>query len=235
MFKNTSAIFVSVCFTILGSAAHALDSDKVFGGFDTSSNLNFGYVGGAVALNNNIRSDGWLVRADASYGQYSYSRPGRNIDGDFTTEDLLLGYQKLLPGDSHFAMYAGGDYQDHSLNKNDTLNPVNGDKFGVKGLVDLRLGLDDKTYTTAAVSYSSAYDTYWSNLRFGYNLGHFAIGPEAVFLGNQVFDQQRFGGFIGDIHPLDNLSITLSGGYSRATGLIDESGGYGDISVGYVF
>lgn len=237
MVNTKHAAFLLSGAVLLSSAAYAEGNGRAHVGFDVSPDAYFIDAGGSVPLDRDTSGNGWGLRANAGYGQYSYSRPGSNIDVDTTRESILLGYRKLFGGPNKGYMVGslGGDYQNHSLNKTDTLNPVRGDKFGVMGQLFMGMRLDDKTFVDASGSYSTAFDTYGSDFRFGYNLAHCSIGPEVSFSGNEAFDQQRIGGFIGDIVIADNVIATGGAGFSRTNRLIDEDGAYGDIMLIFQF
>jgi hypothetical protein len=233
MIRNTCIAFLTGASVIALAASGHCAGSEVFGGFTGSSGLEYGTVGGVTALNRDSGTDGFLARADAGYGQYSYDRranPG--IDADMTDIDLMGGYRKFF-GNGRVALYIGGDYENTSLNKADAQNSATGSKFGIKGAADARFNFDDKTFADLTGSYSTAFNTYWSNVRLGYNLGRFAIGPEAGFLGNDAFGQQRIGGFIGDIHIMNGLTAGVSAGYAR-TDLFSD-GAYGSVSVALTF
>ena len=238
--NNTlTALCAGVCLSLLASAAHAESSD-VFAGYNGWTDYDYGYIGGVTALNHDMKSDGWLVRGTAGYGEYSYSSravAGVN-DVDLTNANLMVGFQKFVPnvngGTAHFALYLGLDYQNDSLSKSDNTNPVRGDEFGVMGYGDIRLPLDVKTFLNEEGSYSGAFDTYRSTTHLGYYMNGFAIGPEVEFLGNQAFDSEHFGLFLSDIHIADTLTAALSGGYEHSARQF-SSGGYGNVSVNYGF
>ncbi len=227
-------IAFSLALSIIAFAASAdCAGSEVFGGYTGAPDLEYGTIGGVAALSKELNADGFLARGDAGYGQYSYDRRGNpGINADMTNVDLMAGYQKFF-GNGRVALYVGGDYENTSLNKTDRSNSATGSEFGIKGAADARLNFDDKTFADMKGSYSTAFNTYWANGRFGYNMGRFAMGPEVGFLGNDAFDQQRIGGFIGDIHILSSLNASVSVGYAH-TDLFSD-GVYGDVSLALAF
>lgn len=258
--NNYMAFYASACVFLLAGAAYSqtaeqgaysqppasyspapanyTQSSEVFAGYNGWTDYDYGYIGGVTALNHDMKSDGWLVRGNVGYGQYSYSSmavSGTNTV-DMTNGNMMMGYQKFLagPNGGRIAVYLGVDYEDDSLSKVDSTNPVRGDEFGLIGRAELRLNLDGKTFLNEEASYSSAFDSYISSTRYGFNFGQFAVGPEVEFLGNQAFDSQHFGLFVGDIRLADTLTASVSGGYEHSARQF-SSGGYGNVSVGYGF
>lgn len=244
MSKN-KLLILGLGLAMLSTAAQAdPQMSQIFTGYAGAPDSNYGYIGDVIALNKDISQDGVLFRTSIGYGEFSYSRPHNaagGVNADMTTADIMLGYQvffhNILNG-GRFTLYGGGDYQDFSLNKVDTLNPVRGTEWGGKALGELRLNLTNQIFTNIVASYSGAFDTYWTNERVGYYLGpkflNASVGPEVVFLGDKAFDQQRVGAFIGDIHVTDTLAFNVSGGYENSSRR-GEDGGYGDISLTFNF
>ena len=74
-------------------------------------------------------------------------------------------------------------------------------------------------------SYSTAFDTYWSRARIGYDCGRLVIGPEGILYGNSDFDAQRIGGFVQFDMPVAGAftRTSLAVGYETT----DDNGTFG--------
>jgi NAD(P)-dependent dehydrogenase (short-subunit alcohol dehydrogenase family) len=97
-----------------------------------------------------------------------------------------------------------------------TANPVPGTAFGSKSLIELYSTPTDKTMVEAEGSYSTAFGEYYEEFKIGYAaLGpEIYIGPEAIFLGGQTYDQYRLGGFVSGI-KIGKVELGFSGGYLK--------------------
>jgi len=78
---------------------------------------------------------------------------------------------------------------------------VPGTAFGSKSLVELYSTPTDKTMVEAEGSYSTAFREYYEQFQVGYAAlwPEVYIGPEAIFLGEENYDEYRFGAFVSGI------------------------------------
>lgn len=191
-------------------------------GADFAKDSFYSYSGAVVSLQRDLSRSGFVFHGFAGYGSYEYgsSVPGGRVDGDVTQLAAMLGYLWVHPG-AAFGLYLGGDYTDHDLTPHDPTNRVRGSEVGFRVGADLRL-IGPSHYFSLEGYYSTAFDTYWSRVRAGVNLGRFIIGPEAGALGNEGFDAQRVGGFImfkldmfGTRNPAE---LTINAGYQFLSG-----------------
>lgn len=221
----------------LSHARHNTTSTAIFFGGDVGPSAETGYAGAVGAFNKDFGQDGFLWRVLGVYGEYDYDAVVGNVDGRFTFADAMLGYQ-ILRGTTRAAGYIGVEYQEHDLSIFDPTNPVQGDEVGFKVAGDVQFGRGQPWQLAFAGSYSTAFDTYWSRVRTGYNFGQVTVGPEALFGGNESSDYRRFGGFL-DIRFSDlPVSLELAGGYhNNSDGGIfgDDDGGYGSVNLGFSF
>jgi Cellulose biosynthesis protein BcsS len=166
------------------------------------------------------------------YGTYDYGT-SPNIDGRFYSVDALVGWS-FVGNTGAVTLAVGPNYQNHKLSAVDLSNPVQGSKWGAKVQGDFWVNPTPLTVATGVASYSTAFDTYYSIFRFGYDFPRKAIyfGPEAGALGNDRTDQQRLGAFISGF-AIGAGKVTVSGGYlhDRHKG----SGGYGSASIDFTF
>ena len=95
-------------------------------------------------------------------------------------------------------------------------NPVPGTAFGSKSLLELYSNPTDKTMVQAELTYSTAFRQYYEQFQIGYAaLGpEIYIGPEAIFLGDENFDQYRLGAFVSGI-KIGKVELGFSGGYLK--------------------
>lgn len=226
---------------IVGSSSIVYaDTVQLYAGATASPDSYYGYLGAVGALNGDIGKDGFLVRASGAYGSYEYSRPGAtDVDGDIYAGDLMLGYQTFFGADTFLSggratLYLGGDYQNHDLTPVDPLNRVNGTEAGFKSQAELALNVTRLVSLGLAGSYSTAYESYWSRAQLGYAYHGVTFGPEAAFMGNEAYDNQRYGAFLKDIAISQSVSMGVAGGYSHASRRGD-SGVYGELSLSTTF
>ena len=213
-----------------------------FSGIDVVDGAEYFYDGVIVALNRDLTRDGWLLRAYGSRVDYeSGSDDGRGWQGD-----VMLGY-KFTRGPIWGSIFVGADYQNFD-NSDPSNSEVQGTEWGFKVAGDLSTAYGSPIYANLSGSYSTAFDTYWVRLRAGVHRDNLTYGPEAIAMGNDSFEAQRFGGFI-TFHNLNPLrmrpfDLTLSGGYQFnsddngggfSTGTGGSEGAYGAIGFSFVF
>lgn len=199
----------------------------VFSGSAYKENSQFSYLGAVHALNGNLGTNGFLVRGFAGYGQYDYDTvgvPEGNVDASNINVDLGLGYQVFLSSTLRASAYAMAAYQDHDLDPGDVSNSVRGNEWGFKAQAELATVGDGPLYATLMGSYSTTFETYWTRVQVGMNVWNgVAIGPEFVALGNEEFDQLRYGAFIANIpSPIGFGKMNASIGWSDSRGREDS-------------
>jgi len=207
-------------------------SNVVFTGLTVGEDNSYAYLGGATAVNGDIDKDDVLIRASAGYGQYNYRAPAlvdEKENGQITSTDLMLGYQKHFSG-GRATVFGGANYDDHRLHKGDSGNRVAGGKAGAKAQFELLLEPSDKFHFNHIASYSSAYNSYWISNFLGWNCDDFSFGPEVTFLGNRAFNQQKIGVGFGKIN-IQSVSLFLSAGYMKSSGKAGDEGAYTSIGI----
>lgn len=211
----------------------------VFSGVDAVDGAIYFYDGIIVALNRDLSRDGWLVRAYGSRVDYD-TNPG---EGRGYQGDIMLGY-KFTRGPIWGSIFVGADYQNFD-NPTGSTSEVDGTEWGFKVAGDLTTAYGSPIYANLSGNYSTAFDTYWARLRVGLHRDNLTYGPEAIMMGNDSFDAQRFGGFI-TFHNLNPLrmrpfDLTFSGGYQfqddngSGFGSGGGEGAYGAIGFSMVF
>lgn len=221
----------TLCMATLGLSifasnfAAAQNSTAVFAGASFAPNTGYGYVGGVMALNGNIDSSGVLARVSGAYGAYEYRAdvPTGHVNGDFSTADVMAGYQGYAEN-VHAAIYVGVTHEDHDLDQNDIANSVDGGEFGAKAQVEFEVKLADKMSLENNSNFSTPYDSYWTQTYLGFNCAKLSVGPEIALLGNDEFDQQRYGVRVQNVKFMDRFEGYLGTGYARTNGDHGTSG-----------
>ena len=219
-------------------AIPAVSGTVIFSGSDYKESSSYSYIGGAHAFNGNLGTDGFLIRLFGGLGNYDYDNgtvPGGNVDTDLSQFDVTLGYQVYGSG-LRFTAYAGASYEDHDRSPEDPANVVQGDEWGFKGILEVETLANSPIYFGALGHYSTGFDEYWARGRVGANLGNgIAVGPEIIGLGNEGFDQVRYGAFVSGLPSFMSLIFGGDGKMSASVGWADSkndgNGQGGDDSV----
>ncbi|MBL1147381.1 MAG: cellulose biosynthesis protein BcsS [Pseudomonadota bacterium] len=235
------AVLLAGTILTAATAAHA-EKSGAWAGIDVGPNSYYLFAGAVTGISGQSDIDsegGWLLRGDAGYGQYDYNTvlPGptpANIDGDVIAGDALIGYRHFFDtGANHITFYAGGELQNHDQSPRDAANSVEGSEFGAKGMVELNVTPAEDIVFNAAVSYSTAFDSYWSRGTVGYDMQSVTVGPEVLFMGNEEYDQRRFGLSVSNIQ-LGFTDVAIRGGYANTSGRGDD-GAYGTLGFSSQF
>ena len=198
-----------------------------FGGTDFANGATYSFDGIIVAFNRDISKSGWALRAYGSYLEFDQDPTG---DGRAWQGDLMLGYL-FNRSNLYGGIFVGVDYQNYKLKPDDPTAGVRGTEWGAKIAADLATGRDGPHYFAIAGSYSTAFDSYWSRVRGGFNRGRYTFGVEGSAFGNEDFDAQRLGGFVMfdlNILPKMPIEVTFSAGHQ----FVNDSGTGGTISTG---
>ena len=193
----------------------------------------YGYAGTDFSLSGDYNSSGWVAGIQAGYGEFSYDN-GTDIDGEVTQLSLAIGY-RWVSSDQHFSITVGPEFTDIELDPNDPSNEVEGDELGAK--VNLSYGYlhNEVHYLSAMGSYSGNFDSYWSRLGYAYNFSSFSVGPEVIFMGNEEWEENRYGLSIGGIN-LGFADLTIAGGHSESkTNGDTEDGFYASAHLNFNF
>jgi len=215
-------------------------STVVFGGMDARPQSIYGYGGVVYALNGNLATDGFLLRAMYLYNPYNYSSPavvGGNVDGVMNAFDVLVGYQKTFMNVTARA-YVGLDFEGHNLTPDNPFDSNRGDAFGVHVRAELETAYASLSpfYGSVLASYGSAKERYWVRGRVGYNFQGFIVGPEGIVTGNPETRDDRVGAFLTIRNPnLTPVEISVAGGYSNTNVNRGGAGGYGTLELSLAF
>jgi hypothetical protein len=231
-----TAAVIFVCSSAWSQSSQTKPSTAVFVGGDLGPNSQVVFAGAVLALNGDLTRDGVLLRALGVYGWYDYRAAVGDVDGQFSLFDAMIGYQ-VVKRDVRIAGYIGIEHQDHSLSPFDPTNSVVGGETGLKLAGDITMGYGQPWYLNLTGSYSFAFDTYWSRLRIGQKFGQFTVGPEGLLFGNERFDAQRLGIFLGARLDGTPMEFTISGGHHFEDGGVfgNRDGAYGSLHLGVAF
>jgi hypothetical protein len=212
-------------------------ADRTFlysGGDFNSFNSYFAYVGGTFAPFGQDAS-GLRVGGFAGAGSYEYETTSRiRSTGKFSTADGMIGWG-IVTEKTNTKFMIGANIQDQILSRPDPTNPVQGTKTGFKAHVDTYMNPTSSTMMFALGSYSTAFRTYYSEMKFGIavlNDVDVFVGPQFIALGNQRFDQWRVGLHLTGMH-LGLINVGIAGGYLHESDL--GNGAYGMISANVRF
>lgn len=174
---------------------------EVSGGVDAARDQWLFYSGATIApFSRDIYSDGWRLRFGGGYGQYGYDAIGPHtncgdaIQNDICTEtdrqtrhfrvshsyaEALLGYYLQLGQLTAKAFAGAAMTTNHHLNGQDASHDDDGTEFGVKGALELWLTLNDQSWTSLDLSYSTARNESASRWRAGWRITpSLSVGPE---------------------------------------------------------
>ena len=128
----------------------------------------------------------------------------------------------------------GLDYQDSLLSPNDPTNAVRGTAIGFKVALSYDFDDDKQPFEASLVGeYSTAFETYYAELRVGARLtDKVSLGPAVEADGTTGYNSQRLGAYVTYAFDLAEdvpLSVTIVGGHQFVSGdgAAGPSGGAG--------
>lgn len=204
-------------------AADRPQAYEVDAGFDTAPQSLYWYKEAVVAVNRDMAKSGFLVRLYGSVAVYSYAdTAGATVNGTLWQFDAMPGYQ-LVRGSETFGGFVGLDFQDSELSPNDPTNPVRGTAVGLKVAANYDFQDDKQPFeASVAAEYSTAFETYYAELRVGARLtDKLSLGPAAEVDGTTGYNGQRLGAYATYAFDLAKdvpLSVTVLGGHQFVSG-----------------
>ncbi|MGD9670445.1 MAG: cellulose biosynthesis protein BcsS [Hyphomicrobiaceae bacterium] len=199
-------------------------------GVDVSNDAWSVYSYNAFALNGDFSRDGLIFRTLGEWGQYSFSPfPGTDVDADDRLADVMIGYQKVF---SRFTAtgYVGYEIRDIDESPYGYLDSMHGTKSGFKVAFDLETKDEEKLYVALDGSYSTAFDSFYGQVRVGYNAGSFIVGPEGWVFSDEGDASWRVGGFAKMpfmLGPTRAAELSIYGGYQ----FVDDDNNAGSFST----
>lgn len=218
-------------------AATSVDYGNLYFGVDANTNQGLAGYSGILYAPGGMGTSGFRLSAFGMLGRYRYlveGPPTETFNGRFVSGDLLVGYSQVF-SNAAVTLSVGANVQDQRVNPFDPDNSVQGTKLGLKVQGDFWVNPTERTLVLGIASYSTAFDTYYSILRFGYDFignGVF-IGPEFTALGNERTDQQRVGLHVTGLTILPRAKLTVSGGWLRERS--EKDGGYVTANLDFSF
>ncbi len=197
----------------------------VFGG----RQIIIGWAGAFIALNNDLETSGPRLLILGGGGQYKYPSDAGSFRAAYTFGDVLAGWG--FEGDNYsINLLAGVNVENHSLNRFDFDNTVQGTEAGAKIRASAYVNPTDRTLVYGEAEYSTAFQTFSAEGKFGYDLfgsGIF-VGPEAGYFDNERTDSWRAGLHVSEINVL-GVSVDVSGGFAEDK--VVGTGAYGRLGV----
>ncbi|NEU11890.1 cellulose biosynthesis protein BcsS [Methylobacterium sp. BTF04] len=164
----------------------------------TSNSSAFGSVTGTMATEGTLLESGPRIRVEGVAGTYSY--PGRDVGKRVTgyqQEGALSGGYEWIWRDAALAGFIGFNVRSNQLSIVDPGNPVVGTGVGAKVAANFYARPTENTMFSAYGSYSTQFNAYYARVRLGYMVADGVyVGPEALFLGDNFFNQYRIGGHV---------------------------------------
>ena len=227
--KKNISVTAMACFIGLSGVANADEMNGidtiVFAGGDVRESANYAYIGLIHHFSGDILSDGFLVRALAGHSNYDYhTLSDQKIDAKADSYEFMLGYQKVM--DTFSARgYVGFESEDHELTPDNLLDKNRGTDTGVKVQVELETDFASLDYGSLVASYGTAKERYWARIRGGHEFSGLVVGPEAVRLGDQEYNENRVGLFLTARNILPAM-LSVSAGYAQPDTYRGPSGPY---------
>jgi outer membrane immunogenic protein len=168
-----------------------------------------------------LDNSGVRFRAATVDGAYSFLENGtfgQRLYGNSEEVTGMVGYE-FVQGTTSLLLMTGANYvtsssQTGPAGTTSTSNPFPGNAGGWKSLIELYSNPTDKTMVEVEGTYSTAFREYYTQYEVGYALWapEIYIGPQAVLLGDESFDQYRLGAFISGF-KVGKVELGVSGGY----------------------
>jgi opacity protein-like surface antigen len=187
-----------------------------YGGVDVAKDIWTVFSGNLFALNGDFTRNGFVFRNFGWYSDYSYDGLSLgDVDAEDRAMDAMLGYL-FYHGSTSIIGYLGMEVRDVDLSPDDTDNPVRGTETGFKVALEVEAGDESPFYYAFDTSYSTAFDTYYGNLRLGWNRNGTKFGPEGEIWSEEGDVTSRLGAFVVlpfNLRPTLPAEVSLSGGY----------------------
>lgn len=192
-----------------------------------------GYGGAIKALNetDDLWSDGWVLRFDASGGSYRYDSVGfSDIRVGTLDADVMVGYRNKV-GKGTFSAYIGPSYAFH--HNPDPAADIRGTEFGVKILADYSGSVDEDLDGYVQGSYSTTFSTYAFAGRLLYRVSDAVwLGPQITLYGNNApYQESTFGPYIRVNTGFGELGF--SGGYRHVYTSGHPDGYFASVVLGF--
>jgi hypothetical protein len=178
------------------------------------------YSGTTVALTGDIEAPGWRLRTTGGYGQYTYRKWIKGLDGpEFAKmtgrkvfSDALLGFQTHW---SNLTVKAFGGFttENHIVDARDIDSDSNGLSYGGKIALEAWLSLSNNYWMAGSASWASGFNTFKVEFKAGSAVWrNVDIGIETRFEGDETFNAGRLGAFA--TWQIGDAGLTATAGYT---------------------
>lgn len=183
---------------------------------------------GTISPFTKLDQSGLRLRLGGDVGEYDYLSSaagvgkvhGREEDGS-----VLAGWQWVTKTTS-VGLYAGPEVRNDLLDKADPGNTAPATGVGLTTGVDVYSNPTPYTMVFGQIAYSTLRQAYYSHFKAGIAVAEDVfVGPEALFLGDDLYKQWRVGMHLSGVR-LGALQFGISGGY-----LDDATRGPGAYSI----
>jgi opacity protein-like surface antigen len=182
-----------------------------YAGIDVAKNIWTVYSGGLMALNGDLTRNGLVAR---TFGWYA-NVDGSTGDAKDRATDVMLGYLHYFGSVSAIG-YVGMEVRDVKSTTPGVVTPYKETETGFKVALEVESGDKDPFYFAFDGSYSTAFDTFYGQLRLGYNRKGTKFGPEGEIWKETGDLTSRLGGFLAfpvNLAPNLPAELSLSSGY----------------------
>jgi len=192
-----------------------------------------GVVAGLFALTNDLQKSGPRLYLSGGAGWYQFGTTDGTIKGIYSTGDVLVGYG-FVGKNYDVNLLAGVSAENDILSAVDASDPVHGTEGGIKVRSDFTVNPTPKTLFEGEVDYTTAFQTYYSSAKFGYDIfgNEIFFGPQVIAFGDARFNQWRVGGAISQI-KFGKAEVDLSLGYAHDSSV--GSGAFVDLGLNIEF
>jgi opacity protein-like surface antigen len=211
----------------------------VYGGYDVAKDLRSTIFGTLMALNGDFEASGPVFRSQGILSQYTYGQGtalGANDVYDRSI-DVMIGYMQVYSAFSALG-YVGYEVRDVHLAIDDYENKLRGTDSGIKLAFDLESNDNQPVYYSWESSWSSAFNSYYAELRVGFKAPQFIIGPEGMITSDVGDRTERLGAFVTipfQLTPSLYGELTVNGGHQFTEGGTGGSKGGEGGYVGSIF
>jgi opacity protein-like surface antigen len=190
-------------------------------------------VAGLFALTNDLEKSGPRLYLSEGVGWYQFGTTSGTVKGLYSTGDVLGGYG-FVGKNYDINFLAGVSAENDILSAVDPSDPVHGTEGGIKVRSDFTINPTPKTLFEGEVDYTTAFKTYYSSAKVGYDIfgNEIFVGPQVIAFGDARFSQWRVGGAISQI-KFGKAELDLSAGYARDSSV--GSGAFVDLGVNIEF
>ena len=233
---NLTSVKAADLITKPASVAAPIEYGNLYFGVDWNSHKSAAAYTGVLYAPYGMHQSGLRFSLFGLIGRYEYhggDTGNEQFKGQFVSSHALVGWSHVFTSGA-ITFAAGANYQDQRVRPDDPNNPVQGSKLGLKVQADMWVQPTSETLLYVLGSYSTAFNTYYSVARWGYDFtnSQLFIGPEISALGNNRTDQFRIGAHVTGLR-VGNGKLTLSGGWMHERG--EGRGAYAATSIDFSF